>query len=82
MNANSSPAFAKCDATEAAVLRVQQAVIYARSKHPRPYASSHEFLGVLLEEVRELMDDIHADKIPEHEAAQIAAVCVRFLSKR
>lgn len=45
-----------------------------------PYRSTHEAYGVLCEEMKELLDAIHADdnRAARAEALQIAAVALRF----
>ena len=44
------------------------------------YRSTHEVYGVLCEEMKELLDEIHADRLggARREALQIAAVAYRF----
>ena len=48
-----------------------------------PYASPHEFLGVLDEELHELLTAIHANDWDEarREALDIAAVALKFASE-
>ena len=57
------------------------------SKYNRPYASSHEFYGVLLEEIEELWDEIKlkeelrdTEKMKK-EAIQCMAVLYRFITE-
>ncbi len=52
----------------------------AVTKHG-PFPSAHHFAGVMLEEWDEFRDELRADNISgmRHEAAQMAAVCMRFL---
>ncbi|MFT5724160.1 MAG: hypothetical protein ACI9JN_001277 [Bacteroidia bacterium] len=54
-------------------------------KYPMPYNTSHEFYGVLREEVDELWDEIKTDKKQGSkqrqidEAIQVAAVALKFI---
>lgn len=47
-----------------------------------PFTSSHEGLGVLTEELKELTEAIHANTLEaiRHEAIQVAAVALRLAS--
>lgn len=59
----------------------------AMNKYKRPFASAHEFYGVLMEEVDELWDEIKKkeqdyDKENQRkEATQCMAVLLRFINE-
>lgn len=71
---------ARYDRTTAAMTLVRAEVDRASGKH-RPFNSSHEGYGVLLEEVDELWDEVKANRrdLASLEAIQVAAMAVRFL---
>lgn len=63
---------------------VARTVVAAELKHSRGYNSPHEGWAVLLEEVEELWDEVKADNgrspAAAKEAAQVAAVAVRYIA--
>jgi len=60
-------------------IRIQCEINSARAKYG-PFTSTHEGLGVLMEEMKELVDAIHANDIESvcDESIQIAAVAYRL----
>ena len=62
---------------------VKQALYFAREKHPRPYTSTHQALGILWEEFEEFKAEVfkqRAERDPARmleELIQVAAVCQR-----
>ena len=59
----------------------------ALDKYKRPYASEHEFYGVLIEEIEELWDEIKMKEELRNytklrkEAIQCAAVLIRYIEQ-
>jgi predicted oxidoreductase (fatty acid repression mutant protein) len=66
---------------EQAFERVRKELEKALEKHPKPFNSPHEGFAIIQEEVDELWDDVKSDNIigQKVEAAQVAAVAIRYL---
>mgnify|MGYP000261116347 FL=1 len=66
--------------TDDPILRMIESRIHDAQKRYGPFASTHESLGVAMEEWKELRDEIHANNIDGtiDECCDLAAVLIRL----